>query len=433
MPKAFTGHHHWYSSIVDSLKTSNSTSVASHDHDHDCSFLPSLVHVNDNALHGFSASLSLDELEELKKAPWFINSYVDRHATLDTTHTYKFLSLNPSAGLWPASMFGEDVIIGVINVGFGRRARASRTMAWSSPKSHPNGREHVKEEKESARDISGHGSHVAYTAARNYVHGASYFGYAKGTTRGVAPHARLAVYKVAWEEGSLSSDVVAGIDQAIADGVDVLSISMGYDGVPLYEDPVAIASFAAAEKGVVLTSAASNVARAFAGTVTLGENLTISGWTMFPANSIVENLLIYDKKISACNSTKMFSKYQTFGVVLCDNIGSVSAQIKTITESRVVGAILVSDEPQFTELGGSTCQCIAKKAARAPSVASYSSRKRSLSPPAVLKRGIMAPGTLVLAAWIPTDAVGNIGPSVFLSSDYNLISGTLMACPHIIL
>lgn len=117
MPKAFNSHHHWYSSIVDSLKSTNPTNVIrDHDH-HDCRFSPSLVLVYDNVLHAFSVSLTLNELEELKKAPWFIDSYMDRHATLDTTYTYKFLSLNPSTGLWPASNYGDDVIIGVIEGG----------------------------------------------------------------------------------------------------------------------------------------------------------------------------------------------------------------------------------------------------------------------------------------------------------------------------
>lgn len=70
--------------------------------------------------------------------------------------------------------------------------------------------------KNSARDVAGHGSHVASSATGNYVRGASYFGYAKGTARGVAPRARLAVYKVAWEEGSLASDVLAGKDENIS-------------------------------------------------------------------------------------------------------------------------------------------------------------------------------------------------------------------------
>lgn len=131
---------------------------------------------------------------------------------------------------------------------------------------------------------------------------------------------------------------------------------MGYDGVPLYEDPIAIASFAAAIKGVVvstsagnaggefytlhngipwvLTSAASNIDRSFVGTITLGDNITIKGWTLFPANAIVENLLIYEENISACNSPTLLSKFQQVGVVFCDKIGSVSDQIRAMTESR---------------------------------------------------------------------------------------------------
>ena len=46
-----------------------------------------------------------------------MSAYSDKTATVDTTHTTDFLSLNTSAGLWPASNYGEDIIVGVVDSG----------------------------------------------------------------------------------------------------------------------------------------------------------------------------------------------------------------------------------------------------------------------------------------------------------------------------
>jgi hypothetical protein len=74
---------------------------------------------------------------------------------------------------------------------------------------------------------------VSSIAAGNYVQGVSFFGYSSETAKGVAPYARVAAYKVSWKEGISSSDVIAAIDQAVEDGVDVICIAMGFKSVKI--------------------------------------------------------------------------------------------------------------------------------------------------------------------------------------------------------
>lgn len=307
----------------------------------------------------------------------------------------------------------------------------------------------------------------------------------KGTARGVAPRARLAVYKVNWPQGGTSaSDVIAGIDQAIADGVDVISISLGFDNEP---NLIAITSFAAMEKGVfvscsagnrgsaglgrvhndipwVLTVAAGTIDRSFSGTLTLGNGLIISGWTMFPASAWVKNLpLVYNKTLAACDSWELLSEAPD-GIIICDDTASsklyitTSYQIDYVADSKVRAAIFISDDyerfryPRFTcpgvVISRNEALAVIKYAQKdqdprasiqfqqtivgtkpSPAVASYSSRGPS-SLYLVLKPDIMAPGSLVLAASPPDVNNARIGSSVFLTSNYSMMSGTSMACPH---
>ncbi|KAJ7978229.1 Subtilisin-like protease [Quillaja saponaria] len=506
MPQIFASHQDWYLSTVTSLKSPTSDRRASP------TPANSYIYTYNDAMHGFSAVLSPNELEIIKKNPGFVMAYMDKTATLDTTHTYEFLSLDPTTGLWPASNFGQDVIVGVIDTGIWPESDSFKDdgmtrkipVKWKGKcevgqdfntslcnykligaryfnKGVLSAQPKVKISMNSARDTLGHGTHTSSTVAGNYVNGASYFGYAKGIARGVAPRARIAMYKTNWEEGRYASDVLAGLDQAIADGVDVISISMGFDDVPLYQDPIAIASFAAMEKGVVVSSSAGNegpdlgtlhngipwvltvaagtIDRSFAGTLTLGNGQTIVGWTLFPASAIVENLpLVYNKSLSACNSTELLSNAPA-GIILCDATENVFEQIDHITGSIVLGAVFISDDPQLFESGTLSCPGVviskndapkviqyAKNHASplasitfqqtfigtkpSPAAASYSSRGPSPSYSGILKPDVMAPGTKVLAAWIPKGQTARIGLNVFLVSKYNMISGTSMACPH---
>lgn len=91
------------------------------------------------------------------------------------------------------------------------------------------------------------------------MEGASYLGLAEGTARGGAPGARIAMYKVCWSFGCSSADILKAFDDAIADGVDIISVSLGSDfPADYFEDPIAIGSFHAMKNGILTSNSAGN-------------------------------------------------------------------------------------------------------------------------------------------------------------------------------
>lgn len=151
----------------------------------------------------------------------------------------------------------------------------------------------------SARDAEGHGTHTSSTAAGVMVENANFLGLGRGLARGGAPSAWLAVYKVCWATGGCSSaDILAAFDDAILDGVDVISMSLGpLPPLATYvDDAVSIGSFHAVARGIsvvcsggnsgpfpetvvntapwVITVAASTIDRAFPVMITVGNNQT---------------------------------------------------------------------------------------------------------------------------------------------------------------
>lgn len=93
--------------------------------------------------------------------------------------------------------------------------------------------------------------------------GASYYGLAKGTSKGGSPQSRLVIYKVCSRYGYCDNfTVLAAFHDTIADGVDVLSLSFGlYDPSSkpgLKADSIAIGVFHAMEHGIVVVCSAGN-------------------------------------------------------------------------------------------------------------------------------------------------------------------------------
>ncbi|KAK8585014.1 hypothetical protein V6N13_138956 [Hibiscus sabdariffa] len=504
-PSSFLTHETWHRVILRSL------SKPVHDPD-------MLLYSYSHVMHGFSARLTPSQASEIKRSPAHIAIHEEKSGKLFTTHSPQFMGLRHSSGLWNVSSYGEGVIIGMIDSGvwpesqsFSEKGMPAVPTRWkgkcqnSTTNPFPCNRKligaqvfikgsHAVGESDSPddspRDFLGHGTHTSSTAAGNHVPGASQFGYAQGVARGLAPGAHVAMYKVSSGGFIFESDVLAAMDQAITDGVDIMSLSLGFEQTPYFQDVIAIASLSAIEKGIVVVCAAGNdggpntthnaapwittvgagtLDRSFTATVTLGNNQTFEGKSEFPSRVLVIDTPLYygkgDSDKTICR-TGSLSENEVFGkVVICDNNSSISVfeQAEELARNGAAAGILISDliltPDDIAELisipslilpssSGASIKKYATEAADearvkimrfvltsfgtkpAPQVAAFSSRGPDPINPNILKPDIIAPGVDVLAAIPPTIPVQDFD-NYFLASDYALYSGTSMSAPHV--
>ncbi|XP_072957127.1 subtilisin-like protease SBT1.8 [Typha angustifolia] len=339
----------------------------------------------------------------------------------------------------------------------------------------------------SPRDKNGHGTHTSSTAGGGVVPDADFFGFANGTARGLAPRARLAMYKACWSTvGCYKSDILAAIDNAVRDGVDVLSLSIGSPfGQDLYDsDPVAVGTFAAARAGIFVTCSAGN-SGPYAGTVTNSAPwvATVGAGTIdrsFPARVVLGNgkvLLGQSLYFQEVNQSEMIELVYVglcypdllvpatvMGKIVICNDASVGTGLD-VEEAGAAGLIAVNLPrdgegiivQRFTlpavavsyaaegdirkYLNSSAGKPVAMLElryrrtvigeTRAPTVAGFSSRGPSQASPEILKPDVIAPGMNILAAWPPESPLYKDNYEDPRRSAFNIISGTSMACPHV--
>lgn len=149
----------------------------------------------------------------------------------------------------------------------------------------------------------GHGTHTLSTAGGNFVGGASVFAVGNGTAKGGSPRARVAAYKVCWSltdpASCYGADVLAAMDQAIDDGVDVINLSVGggYVVSPegIFTDEVSIGAFHAISRNILLVASAGNDGP------TPGSVVNVAPWVFTIAASTIDrdfssNLTINNKQ-----------------------------------------------------------------------------------------------------------------------------------------
>ena len=268
------------------------------------------------SFNGFAAQMTLAQANKMAGVDGVLAVTPDSLQSMDTSSTPTFLGLNAPGGLWEQlggptggrniSGAGDGIIIGIVDSGiwpesksFTDRDANGRLIYQQIPGFHgkcdsaetvPDGSwdanlcnkklvaaQHFNAawggdaaiqaqrpwEFLSPRDYNSHGTHTASTAGGNFGVQATGPAAVFGSISGMAPRARISAYKALWstQDGSTASgftaDLVQAIDQAVADGVDVINYSIS-GTTTNFLDPVQVSFLFAADAGVFVAASAGN-------------------------------------------------------------------------------------------------------------------------------------------------------------------------------
>ena len=522
-----------------------------------------VMHSYSYTYNGFAIQLTDAQAQALKSSVGVKSVVESQLVTADTTRTPGFLGLTAPGGLWSQfdaaarNIKGEDIIIGVIDTGiwpetasFGDKVDAlGNPVAYNQPGTQvysalPGTKwkgtcvtgegftaamcnnkligaryygdafyaaaaasggtyaVHPRLEYKSPRDGAGHGSHTASTAGGNNNVSATVNGTAIGAISGMAPRARIAVYKALWtasttptNDGGMTADILKAIDDAVADGVDVINYSVSGTQTN-FADPVEIAYLNASAAGVfvaasagnsgpgnqvahispwLLTVAASTHDRQALADLTLGNAAVYHGASVF--GGVLPGSLVLASTIPAvgatvadaqrCFANTLNNALAAGKIVVCDR--GVSARVDKSAEVKRAGGTgmvlvnasaaangLVADfhtvpsvhlaladrAPIYAYVNGTVspngtiAPPVAPPAVVAPVMADFSSRGPNKANGNILKPDITGPGVNVLAAYI-VDSQSQAQHDALIAGTFtpaanaNSLSGTSMSSPHL--
>ncbi|XP_024540705.1 subtilisin-like protease SBT4.8 [Selaginella moellendorffii] len=427
-PEAVTSSHH---QILASVKGSKESS---------------LVHSYKHGFNGFSAFLTEAEADSIAKLPGVVKVFRSKKLSLHTTRSWDFLdSFSGGPHIQLNSSSGSDVIVGVLDTGvwpesksFDDAGMGPVPKRWKgvcdnskvtnhSHTIHCNkkivgarsyGHSDVGSRYQNARDEEGHGTHTASTIAGSLVKDATFLTtLGKGVARGGHPSARLAIYRVCTPECEVDS-ILAAFDDAIHDGVDILSLSLGEDTTGYDGDSISIGAFHAMQKGIFVSCSAGNGGPGF-------QTIENSApWILTVGASTIDRKFSVDIKLGNSKTIQVKGK-----IVLCKysrGVASSSVIQRHLKELGASGVILgihnTTEAASFLDLAGA-----AVTGSALDEINAYLKNSRYTSFHAFLP-DLVAPGVDILAAWSPEQPINSYGKPMY--TDFNIISGTSMSCPH---
>ncbi|KAL1194362.1 Subtilisin-like protease SBT4.8 [Cardamine amara subsp. amara] len=439
-----------------------------------------LVRSYNRSFNGFVARLTESERDRVAEMEGVVSVFPSKNYKLQTTASWDFMGLKEGKSTKRNLAIESNTIVGIIDSGIWPESESFSDKGFGPPPKKwkgvcSGGKNFTCNNKligardytsEGTRDNVGHGTHTASTVAGNVVPNTSFFGIGNGTARGGVPASRIASYKVCTPTGCSTEDILSGFDDAIADGVDLISISLGNDKPDMYEKgPIAIGAFHAMAKGILTVHSAGNYGP------DPGSVVSVAPWILTVAASTTNRRFV--SKVFLGNGKTLVGK----SVNAFDLKGKKYPLLHGVyfegekNESQVRGKILVSDQPVPLELPVASInidyqgyasvsrrplsslsqhdfdsvvsyinstkspQGSVQKSKRifnkkAPKVVAFSSRGPNTIAVDILKPDVTAPGVEILAAFSPLASPSDDTWDK-RHVKYSVLSGTSMACPHV--